>query len=141
MLESNLSRPHGFQLGHAHQEHKLARILIIDDNRDAADMLAALLSMHGHQLRQAYHGAQGLALLQELAADIVLLDLCMPGLSGYEVASKLRHGAAKCPYLVAYTAWNDAETLQRCQQAGFDSHLTKTAPLDQVLSSLEQALA
>ncbi|MET0321347.1 MAG: response regulator [Duganella sp.] len=115
--------------------------MIIDDNRDAADMLAALLSMHGHQLRQAYHGAQGLALLQELAADIVLLDLGMPGLSGYDVAALLRNGPAKCPYLVAYTAWNDADTIHRCRQAGFDSHLTKTAPLHKVLSSLEQALA
>lgn len=119
----------------------MARILIIDDNRDAADMLAALLSMHGHQLRQAYHGAQGLALLQELSADIVLLDLCMPGLSGFDVAVQLRNGPAKCPYLVAYTAWNDAETIHRCQQAGFDSHLTKTTPLDKVLSSLDRALA
>nr|WP_315400926.1 response regulator [uncultured Duganella sp.] len=66
------------------------RILVVDDNQEAADLLAEVLSMHGHVATAVYGGAQGLSAMIDLAPDVVFLDLGMPGMDGYQVAQRLR---------------------------------------------------
>ena len=116
------------------------RVLIVDDNRDAADLTAILLEMHGHVVAAAYGGAHGIELAQQFKPDVVLLDIGMPGLNGYDVASALR----KIPevdhaLLVAYTAWNDAATRSRAAAVGFDRHLAKPARIESLLAALDGA--
>jgi PAS domain S-box-containing protein len=105
------------------------RVLIADDNRDAADSLAMLLEMDGHEVRVAHGGRAALALAQAFRPDVALLDIGMPDLSGYEVAETLRRepwGAGI--HLVALTGWGQEGDRRRSQDAGFDRHLTK--PID-----------
>jgi CheY-like chemotaxis protein len=116
------------------------RILIVDDNQEAADITAELLSMYGYQTKVAYDGAAGLEAAHQFAPQAVLLDLGMPGMDGFQVASSLRtlpvcHDAA----LVALTAWGDPATRARTSEAGFDHHLIKPASLDSILASLAYA--
>jgi CheY-like chemotaxis protein len=77
-----------------------------DDNHDSADSLAMLLGLEGHQVRVTYSGEQALAVVQEFAPDVALLDIGMPGLSGYDVAQRIRAmPMARRPTLVAITGW------------------------------------
>jgi CheY-like chemotaxis protein len=106
-----------------------ARLLVADDNRDAADTLGMLLEMKGYDVRVAYDGRGALALAQEFRPSVVLLDIGMPDLSGYEVARALREkpwGGALL--VIALTGWGQDSDRQRAQDAGFDWHLTK--PVD-----------
>ena len=105
------------------------RVLIADDNKDAADSLAMLLNLSGHELRVAYSGRAALALAQTFRPHVAVLDIGMPDMSGYEVARELRReswGAGVC--LVALTGWGQPDDRRRAQEAGFDHHLTK--PID-----------
>jgi signal transduction histidine kinase/CheY-like chemotaxis protein len=106
------------------------RILIADDNRDAAETLASVLQMSGHWTVLAYDGAGALAEYERHRPDVVILDIGMPGLSGYEVARRIRamaQGAAP-PVLVALTGWGQARDKATAAGAGFDHHMTK--PVD-----------
>ena len=114
------------------------RILVVDDNRDAADLLATLTNILGHATAVAHDGAAALRLAPAFQPDLVLLDLGMPGIDGYEVARRLRAapgGAALI--LVALTGWGGEQERGRTREAGFDLHLTKPA----TLATLEQAFA
>lgn len=105
------------------------RIVVADDNHDAADSLAALFESKGHQVRKAYDGAHALALVDSFEPELVLLDIGMPRLNGYEVAERLRRGQrAGTMTLVAVTGWGADNDLERSRIAGFDHHLTK--PVD-----------
>jgi len=112
------------------------RVLVADDNRDAADSLAMLLEIDGHEVRVAHGGRAALALAQTFRPEVVLLDIGMPDLSGYEVATQLRREPwAAGIHLVALTGWGQEGDRQRTRDAGFDRHLTK--PIDpDTLSSL-----
>jgi signal transduction histidine kinase/CheY-like chemotaxis protein len=104
-------------------------MVLADDNRDACLMLAELLRLQGHVVHTAHDGAQAVALAEKVRPDVLVLDIGMPGLNGYEVARTLRAapwGAA--PLLVAATGWSQAQDRERALAAGFDAHLTK--PLD-----------
>jgi CheY-like chemotaxis protein len=107
------------------------RLLVVDDNRDAADSLAALLSAMGAEVQTAYDGRSALQLLDELQPEIVFLDIGMPEMDGYEVARRMRqrHGARDV-LLVAVTGWGQPADRQRASEAGFDSHLVKPATFD-----------
>jgi signal transduction histidine kinase/CheY-like chemotaxis protein len=114
------------------------RVLIADDNRDAADSLATLLQLSGHEVRVAYGGAAALSLAQTFRPEFALLDIGMPDLNGYRVAEALRAepwGAA--PYLVALTGWGQDEEKRKALAAGFDAHLTKPIELEQLTRLLE----
>jgi CheY-like chemotaxis protein len=104
------------------------RVLVVDDNRDAADSLAALLQMLGHKTVVAYDGPSGLRAAVAEPPDCVFLDITMPGMNGYEVARRLRAepglGAVK---LVALSAFSDPVHAERAEAAGFDHRLTKPA--------------
>jgi signal transduction histidine kinase/CheY-like chemotaxis protein len=102
------------------------RILVVDDNLDAADSLAMLLKMFGHEVRTAASGAAALAAVEADKPEVVFLDLGMPGMSGLEVARRLRQapgGSSLC--LVALTGWGAEEDRRRSREAGFDHHLVK----------------
>ena len=105
------------------------RILIADDNRDSAETLAALLRMEGHEVTSVHDGPVALSVFSELKPDVALLDIGMPGLTGYEVARKMRQAGSKAPLtLIAITGWGQDIDKERAFAAGFDHHLTK--PVD-----------
>ena len=105
------------------------RILVVDDNCDAADTLAELLEMYGHTVRTAYTGAQATERTLEFKPDIVFLDIGLPDMSGYEVAGKLRQLPMPQPFLlVALTGYGQEHDRQAALQAGFNEHFAK--PVD-----------
>jgi PAS domain S-box-containing protein len=115
---------------------KTYRILVVDDNIDAADSLAVLLQSQGHITSVAYDGLGALALAEEYRPEVVFLDIGMPRMSGYEVAAALRQSPGMDgAVLIALTGWGSQEDRLRSRQAGFDHHLTKPAG-PAVLSSL-----
>jgi len=113
------------------------RILVVDDNVDAADSLATLLRLKGHVVRVARDGPTALTTARAERPEVVILDLGMPGMDGFEVARQLRAMTeTKNSVLVAITGWSREEDRQRCYEAGFDGHLPK--PVD--LSAVQQFL-
>ena len=113
------------------------RILLIDDNADARELLAMGLELQGHVIAMADGGVEGLARAQQFRPDCIFLDLGMPGMNGYETAIALRRIAGLAPVtIVALSGWNDQATLARAHIAGFDHHLTKPAGFDEIDSIL-----
>jgi signal transduction histidine kinase/DNA-binding response OmpR family regulator len=109
------------------------RVLVVDDNRDAAETLAALLDLMGHAAPVANDGPQALRLMAEIRPHVVFLDLGMPGMSGYEVAARIRREPRYAGVkLVALTGWGGPQDRERTASAGFDAHLTKPAALDAI---------
>lgn len=105
------------------------RFLVVDDNIDATDSQAALLRLLGHQVETAYSGAVALEKARAFRPEIVLLDLGMPGMDGFEVARQLRAmPEGREVLLVAQTGWGQEEDRRRTRAAGFDAHLAK--PVD-----------
>src|SRR5262249_33231832 len=105
------------------------RILVVDDNRDAAESLGLLLETMGHEVRVAHGGEEGLLAVREFAPAVVLLDIGMPDMDGYEGARRIRdEGGSGRTLLVAVTGWGQDEDRRRAREAGFDHHLTK--PVD-----------
>ena len=117
------------------------RVLVVDDNRDAANTLAVLLRLQGHEVRVAHDGVSALEAASELRPTVALLDLGMPGMDGYEVARRIRQTAGlQKTVLAALTGWGQREDRRRTAQSGFDHHLVK--PVDsQVLQNLLASLA
>ncbi|MDQ3287453.1 MAG: PAS domain-containing protein [Pseudomonadota bacterium] len=117
------------------------RILVVDDNHDAGDSLGQILGMLGAQVRVARDGAEALDVFSAYRPEVVLLDIGMPGMNGYEVARTLRSRHPGNPAtLVALTGWGQEEDRRRAVEAGFDLHLLKPADinaLQQLLSSLD----
>ena len=105
------------------------RILIVDDNVDAADSLAQFLKLAGYQTRVAYDGRMAVEMAEILEPAVVLLDLGLPHLNGHDVARRLRALPwGRSAVLIALTGWGQEGDVQRSRQAGFDEHLTK--PVD-----------
>jgi signal transduction histidine kinase/CheY-like chemotaxis protein len=105
------------------------RILIADDNADAATSLAAMLQLMGNDTRVAYDGLQALQEAETFRPDVILLDIGMPKLSGYDAARRIRQQPwGVRPLIVAITGWGQEDDKQRARAAGFDHHLTK--PMD-----------
>jgi PAS domain S-box-containing protein len=118
----------------------LRHILVVDDNVDAAESLAILLRMEGHDVRVAHDGAAALAAVEAERPDIVLLDIGMPVMNGYEVAQHLRQRPGLEPLLlVAMTGWGQEEDRRRSQEAGFDHHLVKPVEPDALHKLLAEA--
>ncbi len=113
------------------------RVLVVDDNVDAAASLAMLLRIQGHEVETAHDGLEGLRALERLRPDVALVDLGMPGMDGYEFAQRLRglEGGSQV-MLVAVTGWGHAEDRRRSAAAGFDEHLTKPIDPDVVAALL-----
>jgi signal transduction histidine kinase/ActR/RegA family two-component response regulator len=112
-------------------------VLVVEDNVDAADTLADLLALEGHRVRIAPDGRSGIALARELEPDVVLCDIGLPDLSGYDVARALREdGALRHVTLVAVTGYAQPADRVRAIEAGFDAHLPKPPPLDLIAELL-----
>jgi PAS domain S-box-containing protein len=125
-----------------HEERKL-RVLVADDTRDAADSLAMLLNMSGHEARTVYDGAQALAVGREFRPDVVFLDIGMPVMDGYAAAQRIRAEEwGRAVTLYALTGYgHDNDRLKRSVDVGFDRHFVKPIDPDVVSQVLEQALA
>ncbi len=104
------------------------RILVVDDNRDAADSLSMLLHARGHDVRVAYDGLEAVGAAITFQPDVVLLDIGLPKLYGYDAARRIRELRGKDVLLIAITGWGQEEDRRRAREAGFDHHLTK--PVD-----------
>jgi CheY-like chemotaxis protein len=114
------------------------RILVADDNRDALDSLAELLAMAGHETHKAGDGMQALEAAIRVRPDVILLDIGMPGLDGYEVARRIRAQSwGREPTLVALTGWGQDNDRKRSSEAGFDAHWVKPLELNRLWSLLE----
>jgi CheY-like chemotaxis protein len=117
------------------------RILVADDNTDSAESLALLLTLRGSEVRTAHDGWEAVEAAAAFGPDIILLDIGMPRLNGYEAARKIREqGRGERVVLIALTGWGQDEDRQRSTDAGFDFHLVKPvdfAALEQLLASLE----
>jgi PAS domain S-box-containing protein len=102
------------------------RILIVDDNVDAAESLALLLQLEGHEVQVAHEGKAALALVEKHLPDLAFLDIGMPGMDGYELAQRIRRQPQfQKMFLVALTGWGQEEDRRRTREAGFDHHLVK----------------
>jgi len=107
------------------------RILVVDDNRDAAEALAMMLRIQGHDVRTAFDGLEGVAAAAAFRPEAILLDLGMPKLDGCAAARRIRAEPwGREPYLVALTGWGADEDRRQARAAGFDVHLTKPVDLD-----------
>jgi CheY-like chemotaxis protein/two-component sensor histidine kinase len=135
---SQCPQPHAE--GPVHMSPPSLRILIVDDNRDAADSLAMLLRTTGNDIRTAYDGLEAVQVASEFLPEVVLLDIGLPKIDGHEVAQRIRKepwGRQMC--LIAVTGWSDETDRARSRAAGFDHHLVKpldTGHLAQLLTSV-----
>jgi PAS domain S-box-containing protein len=120
----------------AGRDHAL-RVLVVDDNRDSADLQATLLHHNGHQVETAYDGVDALNVALRFRPDVILLDIGLPGIDGYEVAYRIRqHDILNGVVLIAMTGYGQAEDRQRSQAVGFDYHLVKPAEFSDLLGIL-----
>jgi CheY-like chemotaxis protein len=108
------------------------RVLIVDDNDDAAAGLGYLLQRQGHQVALAHDGPAALAAAREVPPDLVVLDIGLPGMDGYAVAAELRAAGHTRTALVALTGYGQEEDLRRSRDAGFDHHLLKPISFEQL---------
>jgi CheY-like chemotaxis protein len=121
-------------------EFQPLRLLVVDDNRDAAESLALLLQSMGYEVRTAYDGPAGIAMAQEFSPEVVLLDIGMPVMNGYDVARALRLGHTRYT-IVAVTGWGHDAAKRQAREAGFDHHLVKPVAESALIELLAQVAA
>ena len=119
---------------------KKLRVLVVDDSIDTANTLKLFLEFAGHDVRSVFDGPSALVAYRTYQPDVVLLDLGLPGMDGYDVARQLRRDAlGKSPMLVAVSGYGQDEDKRRAQEAGFDLHLTKPADPRKLISIIASA--
>jgi DNA-binding response OmpR family regulator len=113
------------------------RLIVADDNHDAATGLAMILREEGHEVLEVYRGDAVITFAATFHPDALILDIGMPGLTGFEIAHELRRtlGAA-CPLLIAVTAWNQPAARELGRASGFSHYLTKPYSTDELLAIL-----
>ena len=120
----------------------LRRVLVVDDNQDAANSMAFLLKAAGYDVETAFDGATALEVAIRFDPDACVLDINMPGMNGYELARRLRGmPRTRPPIIAALTAYSDVRHLDRAVDAGFDLHFTKPADPDDLAAQLEECLS
>jgi len=113
------------------------RIVVADDDRDAVVTLSTLLQGEGHDVLAVYHGDAVYLLVRQYRPDVVLLDIGMPGVTGFEIARRLYEDLRQsCPLLIAVTAWNQEAARQLGKLTGFKHYLTKPYSIDELLDLL-----
>ncbi|MEZ0230991.1 MAG: ATP-binding protein [Planctomycetota bacterium] len=125
--------------GDALRHHAPMKILVIDDNVDLAEMLAEVLQTNGHEVRIAHDGPTGIRVQGEFQAELIILDIGLPGMNGYDVARTLRRSMAPGVVLVAVTGYGQESDRLRAHEAGFDHHVVKPLQLE-VLDALVGAV-
>jgi PAS domain S-box-containing protein len=115
------------------------RVLVVDDNRDAADSLSMLLSARGHEVRVAYDGLEAVGAAVAFDPDVVLMDIGLPKLDGYDAARRIREARGKDVLLVAITGWGQDEDRRRSSAAGYDFHLTKPVDPEAITRLIDDA--
>lgn len=114
------------------------RVLVADDDRDAVQTLSTILQDEGHQVLEVYRGDAVLQLVRKYRPHAVLLDIGMPGLTGYEIARQLRDELRnECPLLVAVTAWSHAKARELGKLFGFNHYLVKPYASEDLLALLD----
>jgi DNA-binding response OmpR family regulator len=116
------------------------KVIIADDDRDVADTLAGVLRAAGHDVHAVYAGNEVLPTARFVRPDAVIVDIVVPGMSGYAVAQELRHSftEAKRPLLIAISGmWTERSDLRVAQQMGFDHYLPKPCGAEEILALLE----
>ena len=122
------------------QTDRPARILVVDDNVDLARGLARLLQIHGHEVQIAFDGPTALDQAKKSNPEVVLLDIGLPGMDGYQVAAHLRQEeTAKRPTLIAISGYGQEEDLRLAKEAGFDHHLVKPIASADLFKLLEES--
>jgi DNA-binding response OmpR family regulator len=126
-----------------HPEHEAGgRILVVDDNPDAADSLARLLADDGHEVRVARDAEEAMREAVSFRPDTVVLDIGLPDVSGYEIARRIRKELwGQAVRLVALTGWGQEEDRRRSREAGFDEHVIKPIDPAALLTLLRSARA
>jgi CheY-like chemotaxis protein len=112
------------------------RVLIVDDNVDAATTLQWLLADHGYTVEVAHDGPAGLKAAQAFKPDILLLDIGLPGMDGYELARRLRSEGFESALVVAISGYAHESDIERSRAAGFDRHFAKPVDIDHLVKSL-----
>jgi CheY-like chemotaxis protein len=117
------------------------KILVVDDNRDAADSLALVLGVFGHEVLVGHSSQDALEMGARERPDAIILDIGMPDMTGYEAARRIRREAwGRNVYLLAVTGWGQADDKENARAAGFDRHFTKPVDPDQVEALLTEFL-
>jgi signal transduction histidine kinase/ActR/RegA family two-component response regulator len=117
------------------------RIFVVDDNEDAADLLALMLERIGHTTRVANDASRALAVIDEFSPDLAVLDIGLPVIDGYELARRLRENpATKYTKLIALTGYGQASDKERATKAGFDAHLVKPVSLESIEAAIDRLL-
>ena len=127
------------ETGEPQRARQPRRVLLVEDERDSREMLGLLLSSVGHEVRDAADGATGLDVAKNWSPDVIVVDLGLPGLDGYEVARRVRALPGGRPTLVALTGYGFAEDRRRTREAGFDHHVVKPADLRVLLGIIDSA--
>ena len=110
------------------------RVLIVDDNRDAAEAMRLLLDARGHEARAVFEGRDVLPLISAFRPEVLLVDLGMPGMDGFEVCRQVLAAGGPAPLLVALTGWGQEQDRLRSREAGFDLHLVKPVGAEELES-------
>jgi PAS domain S-box-containing protein len=113
------------------------RVLVVDDNIDAVQMLETLLSFEGHTIRTAFDGKTGIEIALEFQPDVCLLDIGLPEMNGYELACRLREFLPQV-LLISVSGWGQEEDRRRSREAGFDNHLVKPVDFDDIKKLIQQ---
>ena len=116
------------------------RVLVVDDNEDAADSLATLLGVMGYQVRVAYDGPEAIEAADEFRPAVALLDIGLPRMSGYDIARHIREKQGAGVLLVAITGWGQDDDRRKAREAGFDHHFTKPADFEVLVELIEQEM-
>jgi len=112
------------------------RVLVVDDNEDLAQLFSAVILSLGYDVQTVYSATDALKVIQGYSPHVIFSDIGMPGLSGHDLAQAIRSGTWTQPFLVAVSGWNDARTVSKSLEVGFDVHLVKPVSFDQVFTLL-----
>ena len=113
------------------------RVLLVDDNVDAVESMEILLQAFGYEVATAVHPDLALARLESFAPAVAVIDIGLPGMDGYQLATEIRRRlAGRQMRLIAFTGYGGADDIARATQAGFDAHLVKPVDIDRLIAAL-----
>jgi PAS domain S-box-containing protein len=126
----------------AASEGRGQRVLVVDDNRDSAESLAMMLELSGYSVHKVHDGLEAVAVAARLRPDVILLDIGLPSLNGYDVCRRIREQPESgAPLIVALTGWGQEEDKRRSSEAGFDNHLVKPVNLKVLVTLINSRLS